>query len=222
MSPPPPVAELPITGYLDRFSHRPGERFEARISVRDGGQARARLVRVISGDPNPVGPGLRFEDLSHRFDVTFDGRHQPIRLGSHAVVPRTPRREPGPLTWTALVWLAVLPAEQAVILCEVADGVSATLAIGRDGVTGIVTAEGRAVVVATGRPPALRGWHRLWLSADPGTGRVAVGMAPLDGTAAVVATAVVPGLRVPARGGRITIVRRMGVLLRGTMPGGRR
>lgn len=205
MSPPPPVAELPITGYLDRFSHRPGERFEARISVRDGGQARARLLRVISGDPNPAGLGLRFEDLSHRFDVTFAGRHQPIRLGSHAVVPRTPRREPGPLTWTALVWLAVLPAEQAVILCEVADGVSATLAIGRDGVTGIVTAEGRAVVVATGRPPALRGWHRLWLSADPGTGRVAVGMAPLDGTAAVVATAVVPGLRVPVCGGRITI-----------------
>lgn len=205
MSPPPPVAELPITGYLDRFSHRPGERFEARISVRDGGQARARLVRVISGDPNPAGPGLRFEDLSHRFDVTFAGRHQPIRLGSHAVVPRTPRREPGPLTWTALVWLAVLPAEEAVILCEVADGATATLAIGRDGVTGIVTAEGRAVVVATGRPPALRGWHRLWLSADPGTGRVAVGMAPLDGTAAVVATAVVPALRVPACGGRITI-----------------
>lgn len=205
MSPPLPVAELPITGYLDRFSHRPGERFEARISVRDGGQARARLVRVISGDPNPVGPGLRFEDLSHRFDVTFDGRHQPIRLGSHAVVPRTPRRAPGPLTWTALVWLAVLPAEEAVILCEVAGGATVTLAIGRDGVTGIVTAEGRAVVVATGRSPALRGWHRLWLSADPGTGRMAVGMAPLDGTAAVVATAVVPGLRVPVSGGRITI-----------------
>ncbi len=205
MSPPPPVAELPITGYLDRFSHRPGERFEAKVSVRDGGQARARLVRVISGDPNPAGPGLRFEDLSHRLDVTFAGRHQPIRLGSHAVVPRAPRREAGPLTWTALVWLAVLPAEEATILCEVADGVAATLLLGRDGVTGIVAAEGRAVVVATGRTPALRGWNRLWLSADPGSGRVAVGIAPLDGSAATVATAVVPGLRVPAGGGRITM-----------------
>lgn len=205
MSPPQPVAELPITGYLDRFSHRPGERFEAKVSVRDGGQARARLVRVISGDPNPAGPGLRFEDLSHRFDVAFEGRHQPIRPGSHAVVPRPPRRDAGPLTWTALAWIAVLPGAEATILCEVADGVAATLAIGPDGVTGIVTAAGRAMVVATGRPPPLRGWHRLWLSADPGTGRVAVGMAPLDGTAATVATAVVPGLRVPTGGGRITI-----------------
>lgn len=205
MSPPLPVAELPITGYLDRFSHRPGESFAAKVSVRDGGQARARLVRVISGDPNPAGPGLRFEDLSHRFDVTFEGRHQPIRSGSHAVVPRAPRRAAGPVTWTALVWLAVPPRQQATILAEVADGVAATLAIGRDGVLGIVTATDKAVVVATGHPPALRGWHRLWLSADPGSGRVAVGMAPLDGTAATVATAVVPGLRVPAGGGRITI-----------------
>ena len=55
--------ELPITGYLDRFSHRPGETFTAYVSVRDGGPYRARLVRVLSGDPNPDGPGMRFEDL---------------------------------------------------------------------------------------------------------------------------------------------------------------
>ena len=42
--------ELPITGYLDRFSHRPGETFAARVSVRDGGAYRARLVRVLSGN----------------------------------------------------------------------------------------------------------------------------------------------------------------------------
>jgi N,N-dimethylformamidase len=55
-----PHAELPITGYLDRFSHRAGESFAAKVSVPGGGPARARLVRVISGDPNPEGPGLRF------------------------------------------------------------------------------------------------------------------------------------------------------------------
>ncbi|MEO3471404.1 N,N-dimethylformamidase beta subunit family domain-containing protein [Roseomonas sp. CAU 1739] len=205
MSPPPPFAELPITGYLDRFSHRPGERFDARISVRDGGQARARLVRVISGDPNPAGPGLRFEDLSYRFDVTFEGRHQPIRLGSHAVVPRPPRRQAGPLTWTALVWLAVLPRDAVTVMSETADGACATLSIGPEGVTGSITGTQGAVVVATGRAPAPRGWHRLWLSADPGTGRVAVGSVPLYGGAEAVATAVVAGLRLPSGDGRLTI-----------------
>ena len=86
-------AELPITGYLDRFSHRPGETFTAYVSVRRGGSYRARLVRVLSGDPNPAGPGVRFEDLSHHFDRSFAGRRQPIHLGSYAVVGKAPVRD---------------------------------------------------------------------------------------------------------------------------------
>lgn len=78
-----PEKELPITGYLDRFSHRPGENFTAFVSVRDGGAYRARLVRVLSGDPAPNGPGMRFEDLSHRFDQSLAGRRQAIDLGSY-------------------------------------------------------------------------------------------------------------------------------------------
>jgi N,N-dimethylformamidase len=50
--------ELPITGYFDRFSHRPGETFTCYVSVPTGGAFRVRLIRVISGDPNPAGPGL--------------------------------------------------------------------------------------------------------------------------------------------------------------------
>lgn len=194
MSSPP---ELPITGYLDRFSHRPGERFTAFVSVKAGGEARARLVRVISGDPNPDGPGLRFEDLSHRFDVTFAGRHQPIRIGSHAVVLRSPQRETGPLTWTALVRFDVLPRAEAVVMAEG----NVALCVSPEGVVARV---GDAAV-ATERAVALRAWHRLWCSADPGTGRVAVGFVPLDGGAEVVATTVVRGLQLPGGGGRLTI-----------------
>ncbi len=193
----PSPAELPITGYLDRFSRRPGERFAAHVSVRDAGQARARLVRVISGDPNPAGPGLRFEDLSHHFDLTFDGQRQPIRLGSHALVPRGPKREAGPVTWTALVWLSVLPRAEAVVMAE--DNV--VLSITPDGVTGSID----GAVVATAQPLPLRRWHRLWFSADPATGCIAVGFVPLDGGAETVATSLLPGLRVPLGGGRITI-----------------
>jgi N,N-dimethylformamidase len=84
-------AALPITGYLDRFSHRPGETFTAHVGLRTPGPARVRLVRVISGDPNPAGPGLRFEDLSSVFAADFQGTHQPIALGSYArIEPRQP------------------------------------------------------------------------------------------------------------------------------------
>src|SRR6185503_13788338 len=96
--------ELPITGYLDRFSHRPGETFRAFVSVRDGGTYRTRLVRVLSGDPNPNGPGVRFEDLSYRLDNVTPGRRQPIHLGSYGIVEKGPERDAGAAcTWTVLV-----------------------------------------------------------------------------------------------------------------------
>src|SRR3984893_14351048 len=99
-------AVLPITGYLDRFSARPGEDVVARISVRSAGPYRARLVRVICGDPNPDGPGLQFEDPPPRLDRTLQGRHQPIHLGSYGLVAKGPTRSFAPCTWTVLVWTA--------------------------------------------------------------------------------------------------------------------
>src|SRR5213592_939026 len=95
--------ELPITGYLDRFSRRPGEHVTCYVSAPAGGEYRVRLIRVISGDPNPAGPGLQFVDCSDRYDRTFPARHQPISLGSYAIVDQGPPCEAGePRTWTAL------------------------------------------------------------------------------------------------------------------------
>jgi N,N-dimethylformamidase len=201
---PRPIAEMPVTGYLDRFSHRPGERFHVKVSVPAGGPVRARLVRVISGDPNPDGPGLRFEDLSHRFDLTFEGQRQPVHAGSYAVVPRAPRRPPGPCTWTALIWLAAAPGH-ATVLSERQDGAAASLVIGPCGLSATFTGAAGVVSVATGHHPAPRRWHRVWMSADPATGRIAVGIQPLEGGAAIVATSTIETLRLPGGGGRLTI-----------------
>ena len=64
------VAELPITGYLDRLSARPGERLTAYVSVAAGGRYRARLLRAISLDANPKGPGRRFEGTATLWATT--------------------------------------------------------------------------------------------------------------------------------------------------------
>jgi hypothetical protein len=50
---------LPITSYVDRWSVRPGEEINFMIGVRGGGRYRARIARVICGDPSPQGPGYR-------------------------------------------------------------------------------------------------------------------------------------------------------------------
>jgi N,N-dimethylformamidase len=64
---------LPITGYVDRWSARPGETIDVMISVQDGGRYRARIARVICGDPNPAGPGYREVPMRWALEGEHDG-----------------------------------------------------------------------------------------------------------------------------------------------------
>jgi N,N-dimethylformamidase len=192
--------ELPLTGYLDRFSHRPGETFTAFVSVRDSGPYRARLVRVLSGDPNPHGPGVRFEDLSQRFDRSLTGRHQAIHQGSYGIVEAGPQRAANaPCTWTILVRPGLLAPGQ-VILAEAGGGTSVTLSIGADGATGRITGPGGTVELDTGTPMRAARWYRVWFAVEPASGRVVVGQHRLGDAAPAIAETQASGLRVPSGG----------------------
>jgi N,N-dimethylformamidase len=197
-------AELPITGYLDRHSRRPGESLAVHVSVPSGEDYRARLVRVISGDPNPAGPGLRFEDLSARFDQRFPGRRQAIRQGSFATIPAGPRRQPGATTWTALVWLAALPPGEAAVISEEDPAAPVSLCITPTGLAARLGPHALATEGSLG----LRRWHRLWLSADPATGAVTLGSLPIEGGQGHAAHASFPGLALPAGGAPVLLAAR--------------
>ncbi len=172
---PPPPAELPIAGYLDRLSGRPGERLEVRVSVTIPGPYHVRLERLICGDPNPAGPGLQFEDLASRFDATLQGRRQPIRRGSLGEAPGPRLGRSAAHTWTALIWPS-LAGDSPVMHHE---GVSAslTLSAGADGVAATLASDGEVVIAKTDRIAPLRRWSRLWASLDPAGRRLAVGFA---------------------------------------------
>ena len=92
--------ELPITGYLDRFSHRPGETFTAFVSVRDGGTvsrpAGARAERRSqSGWPRRA---LRGPVASLRSVARRPPAGDPSRLLRHrrARARRATRKQPAP------------------------------------------------------------------------------------------------------------------------------
>jgi N,N-dimethylformamidase len=196
--------EPPITGYLDRFSHRPGETFTAFVGMNAPGAYRVRLVRVLSGDPNPHGPGARFEDLSRRFDATFTGRRQEIRRGSYAIVDRGPAHaSDAARSWTVLVRAGIAGEEQALLAQETGDA-GVVLLIGAHGASARITSAAGPIVVATGTPIAASRWYRVWLAADPATGRVLVGQQPLDGASPATASIQADGLRLPA-GGKVII-----------------
>jgi N,N-dimethylformamidase len=195
------AAELPITGYLDRLSRRPGERLAVKVSLRDAGRYRAKLERVVSADPNPAGPGLQFEDLSNRFDREFTGQRQPMRLGSHGIVKPAPACPSGPVTWTLLAWIAARPTEPAALLSAEDDAARITIALGADGAIARFIGPGGAGEIAVSAAPPLRCWMRIWLSFDPSTGGALLGQAPWrHGAAASVARARLDGATLPAGG----------------------
>lgn len=182
-------AELPITGYLDRLSARPGESLVARVSVAAGTPYRVRLKRVICADPHPDGPGRRYEDFSSLFDRTFDGRRQPIALGSYArIEPAPARHASASRTWTALVWTGLPGRDQAVIADE-GDATRALLSTGPKGAALTLVSHGGSTSFVCGTPLRPRTWYRVWASVDPARGRVIVGQLPLESRVPLTVTA---------------------------------
>src|SRR5580704_640722 len=200
------AAELPITGYLDRFSHRPGEAFVAHVGLREAGPYRARLVRIVSGDPNPAGPGMRIEDWSRVFVESFEGRRQEIRLGSYALVERGPERDPSlPFSLTALVQLRAEPPSdaeaKAILAMEGGEG-AVVLSIGRRGAEARLASNEKhsSEMRLCAETPVKPGqWYRLWLSVDPVSGRVALGQQGLDQVSPVVVRSQGRGLAFPSK-----------------------
>ncbi len=183
-------AELPITGYLDRLSCRPGESLDVKVSVRDGSPYRVTLERLICADPNPDGPGQRIEDLSALYSRDLQGRRQAVPLGSYAAIPDGPRRTAdAACTWSALVAPGRLDREQAVL-----SEPGITLGVGPDGAFARI---GDTVVTA-GTMLRAKHWHRLWLSVDPASGRALLGQMRLDDAAPVLREIAVPGVVVPS------------------------
>jgi N,N-dimethylformamidase len=192
--------ELPVTGYLDRFSHRPGEVFTAFASLRKGSAFRARLVRVIGGDPNPDGPGMRLEDLAHRLDRACAGARQNIALGSYAIIQCGPAAGPNARrTWSILV-CPTLPGTEGTVFSEEADGCRVSLSVSGDGAAARLRWPSGSVTVTTNGRMLANHWYRVWVGADPVSGQVIVGQQPLHGGAPVCMGTTAPGLELPDRG----------------------
>lgn len=93
---------LEILGYPDRYSVPQGGEIRFMVSLEEGEEFEARLVRVINGDCNPEGPGLKFKEIAHAANGSYPGKRQKIDAGSYMVAPSVPRL--GSFTFTAYVW----------------------------------------------------------------------------------------------------------------------
>ncbi|MEZ5666337.1 MAG: DUF6605 domain-containing protein [Alphaproteobacteria bacterium] len=177
-----------ILGYADRLSVAPGETVRFMVSTERPGPYTARLVRVINGDANPAGPGVKLEHRPSAVDGTYRGRPQAIAAGSCMRVPHHPRQTPTRgLTVAAMLWptLPVIdgePRRQAVIgQWSEAERKGWLLEVDEAGRLRFKVGDGTAVHSVTA-PAALT--VRRWVLAagihDPATGRLTVVQRPLD------------------------------------------
>jgi N,N-dimethylformamidase len=176
---------IPLTGYTDRLSAAPGERIAFKVSSTARGPYRASLARVVHADPNPAGPGIKIEDLAHRFSIERPSRAQPLALGSYARVDAAAGLSlRGPLTVSAIVWPTLAGASEQCVMSRWDEraGAGWALSVGPGGVRARLSMPGLApITLAGGVSLELRRWYRVWLVADPAAKTLRVGHVALSG-----------------------------------------
>lgn len=77
---------IPLIGYTDRLSVRPGETIDFKISSQTNQPVRAWLTRSISADPNPDGQGIVEWPQDAAFEpIAIDAGDQAFASGSYVI-----------------------------------------------------------------------------------------------------------------------------------------
>ena len=155
------TSDLPLLGYCDRLSGRPGDVIGFKVSSYRDEDYKARLVRVISADPNPDGPGMIEEEVSSDLAGRYPSRPQPLLSSSSIRIEKPLSLAGAPaLTLEATIWPTLANGKEQVVL---AVGEMALLLQG-DGSLGGRLGPHRFSI---GEPLLNRHWYRVWFSFDP-------------------------------------------------------
>lgn len=159
----------PLIGYLDRISARAGDTVAVKVSSLLSMPYEADLVRVVSGDPNPAGQGLRLDAVPASFAGRYPSRPQAVHRGSCIRIPAAGKLETGG-TWTIQVraqpWL--LDDSLRVIMCRL-DAAGHGWLLGMSCAGAVFEERGpqgtrRCELDA---PPQARCWYSLSISVTP-------------------------------------------------------
>jgi len=94
-----------IVGYADRLTAQPGDTIAFMVSSA-APRYRADIVRIIHGDINPKGPGMKETGVDTPVNREYAGRRQALPLGSYVTVAdAAPLRLSGSFAVTA--WIAM-------------------------------------------------------------------------------------------------------------------
>src|SRR5581483_6550137 len=176
---------MKITGYSDKISVRPGEAIKFMVKC-ELPTYQAEIVRIICGDTNPTGPGVKEKVINTPVNKTYKGRKQIIESGSYVIVPNHPLLEGlQSLTVQATIWPTTPGNGRQVIAAKFRDRDKAgfALILTEDGSLALVLGDGHGKedVISTKKPLLAREWYFIAASYDAKTQEVLLYQEPFAG-----------------------------------------
>ncbi|MQA29945.1 MAG: hypothetical protein GEU82_08920 [Luteitalea sp.] len=169
------LSTMGIVGYADRLSVQPGETVKFMVSSRSP-RYQASIVRLIHGDPNPRGPGIKEEPVDTPANAEYPGKRQALPLGSYVRVPDArPLQLAGSFTITA--WIApTRHSAETRMPTPAVQGIIAKWSARDQSGYGLFLDEGRLAVWLGGPNDTVEKVTaasplRPWVPSIPGTGR---------------------------------------------------
>ncbi|MEN9315273.1 MAG: hypothetical protein RIS35_1666, partial [Pseudomonadota bacterium] len=187
---------LPLAGYAERLSARPGETLRFHVANATGASIEARVVRVKCADPNPEIGGVDVEALSIPVTTLAKPGPQIVPSGSRAILGPSGLMKgmrDGRVTLRIQPMLR-LSRDQTILSCRDDAGRGLALEL-----TPALTFRGRVgsaageVAVETVEPVAIDAWTEVTLAVDADRGVLALTVIPLADAAS--ARTVETGLR---------------------------
>ncbi|CAN5632929.1 large subunit of N,N-dimethylformamidase [soil metagenome] len=168
---------LTITGYSDRIYCRPGETLEFKVNC-EAPRYHADIVRIICGDTNPDGPGVKEVVIDTPVSGPHAGRLQSIRAGSYVEVPNVPALDS--FSVEAYTWPTTPTKGIQGLITRRSESAGFALIVDHTGSVALQLADGEHVsTISTGRPMQPRRWYRVGARVDAATRAVEVFQIPL-------------------------------------------
>jgi N,N-dimethylformamidase len=168
---------LTITGYSDRIHCRPGETVEFKVNC-EAPQYRAEIVRIICGDTNPAGPGVKEVVIDTPVNGLHPGRPQHIRAGSYVEVPDVPALTS--FTLETYIWPTTPTKGVQGLIAKWSDSAGFALMVDDTGSVALKIGDGEHVSeVSAGKPMQPRRWYRVGAHFDAATRTLEVFQSPL-------------------------------------------
>ena len=177
-------ASATIVGYADKIGVAPGETIKFMVSCEGVDSYRADIVRVICGDANPDGPGIKERTVRTPANRRYRGRGQAIHAGSYAIVPARGRLD-GLTSFTvqAMIWPTTPGKGEQALIGRWTEGAKAgfQLLIDEAGALALRLGDGqgKAETIACAKPLIEREWAFVGASYDAKSRRVTVYQEPL-------------------------------------------